>query len=230
MRLKRVLGFILVITMAFTAGVGASSLQKNITVLQDFGVSVKVDGYNLNLGDKAPLMYNGTTYLPVRSVAEAIGKPVNWNNDTRTVILGVNNERVKLTGDMIPNYMAMADFVTDSNALKVGEHSVKEGFDLGYFAKDDVYIKLDSKYTKMTFTVIVDTDEATDVTLNIYNIPNEDDKLSNNVSLLSKKFEEGVDIQTYEVDITNKDLIKIEAGAKNSLPHKVVIVGDIYFQ
>ena len=36
-----------------------------------------------------PLVYNGTTYLPVRAIAELVGEPVDWDAATRTVHLGV---------------------------------------------------------------------------------------------------------------------------------------------
>lgn len=43
-----------------------------------------------------PFIYNGTTYLPVRAVAEAVGKSVDWDGNTSTVYLGgiIDYERV----------------------------------------------------------------------------------------------------------------------------------------
>ena len=38
-----------------------------------------------------PLIYNGTTYLPVRAVANAFGKEVKWNGESATVYLGKAN-------------------------------------------------------------------------------------------------------------------------------------------
>lgn len=35
-----------------------------------------------------PFIMNGTTYLPVRAVGEALGLNVNWDGDTHTVYLG----------------------------------------------------------------------------------------------------------------------------------------------
>ena len=35
-----------------------------------------------------PILYNGTTYLPVRAVSGMLGLPVDWIGDTRTVVLG----------------------------------------------------------------------------------------------------------------------------------------------
>jgi len=35
-----------------------------------------------------PFIYNGTTYLPVRAIGEAYGKPVDWEGETSTVYIG----------------------------------------------------------------------------------------------------------------------------------------------
>lgn len=69
---------------------------KNITVYT--GVNIYVDDVKLNPtdGNGNPVeafIYNGTTYLPVRAVSEAVGKTVQWDGATGTVYLG------KHTGD-----------------------------------------------------------------------------------------------------------------------------------
>lgn len=57
------------------------------------GVKIYVDGHKLNPKDAngnavEPIIYNGTTYLPVRAVANALGKPVYWDGPSYTVYLG----------------------------------------------------------------------------------------------------------------------------------------------
>ena len=42
-----------------------------------------------------PFLYNGTTYLPVRTVGEALGKEVTWDGDTKTVYIGSKTETVE---------------------------------------------------------------------------------------------------------------------------------------
>ncbi len=49
-------------------------------------IKVLVDGKELKT-DKEPFTYDGTTYLPVRAVAEAVGKEVKWDSATKTVTL-----------------------------------------------------------------------------------------------------------------------------------------------
>ncbi len=55
------------------------AIYKNIKIVVD-GKEVKTD--------KEPFVYDGTTYLPVRAVAVAVGKEVKWDSSTQTVILG----------------------------------------------------------------------------------------------------------------------------------------------
>ena len=81
------LGAALVMSMPF-----ASALtQKNITV--ERGVTVYVDDQKLNPGDAngnpvEPMLYNGTTYLPIRAVSAALNVPIAWDGTTSSAYLG----------------------------------------------------------------------------------------------------------------------------------------------
>lgn len=57
------------------------------------GIKIVVDGQTINPKDAngnsvEPIIYNGTTYLPVRAVADALGKAVYWDGPNYTVYLG----------------------------------------------------------------------------------------------------------------------------------------------
>jgi hypothetical protein len=56
------------------------------------GIKISIDGKAAELKDVAgnpvePFIYNGTTYLPVRAIAEALGMEVKFNESTNTVEL-----------------------------------------------------------------------------------------------------------------------------------------------
>lgn len=55
-------------------------------------IKIVVDGKELKT-DKEPFIYEGTTYLPVRAVGEAVGKNVTWDADSKTVILGETEQK-----------------------------------------------------------------------------------------------------------------------------------------
>ena len=85
-----VLVLILVLSTGTVIGAG---IQKNISV-QYGGVNIYIDGTKINPKDAngnavEPIVYNGTTYLPVRAMSNAINKSVEWDEKTQTIYLGV---------------------------------------------------------------------------------------------------------------------------------------------
>ena len=75
---------------------GTITIVANASTLYDVitnGVKIIIDGKELNATDTngnhvEPIIYNGTTYLPVRAVAGAFDKPVYWDGENFTVYLG----------------------------------------------------------------------------------------------------------------------------------------------
>ena len=56
--------------------------------------NIKIVVYGTELKtDKEPFIYEGTTYLPVRAVGEAVGKNVTWDAASKTVILGETEQK-----------------------------------------------------------------------------------------------------------------------------------------
>ncbi|GAE86958.1 copper amine oxidase N-terminal domain-containing protein [Acetivibrio straminisolvens] len=66
-----------------------ASMRKTITV--DYkDIKINVDGKRIEPKDGngksvEPFIYEGTTYLPVRAVSEALGKQVLWDGKTYTI-------------------------------------------------------------------------------------------------------------------------------------------------
>jgi len=81
-----------VMLFAFTAGVVAGPAVETITASLANDIKFTLNGEAWTPMDNgqamAPIIYNGRTYLPVRAVGEALGIKVNWDDATRTVILG----------------------------------------------------------------------------------------------------------------------------------------------
>ena len=85
------------LTMAMVFALGIPALAAGSTqTLKDVlvgGIRIVIDGQELHPTDAGgnpvnPMIYNGTTYLPVRAVATALGKAVYWDGPTYTVYLG----------------------------------------------------------------------------------------------------------------------------------------------
>ena len=92
MKGKRKIILALALMLVFSTVVFAAR-KVNITVTYD-NVKVVVDGRQVQFGKDSkgkqiePFIYNGTTYLPLRAVAEALGKEVQWDKNTKTAFLG----------------------------------------------------------------------------------------------------------------------------------------------
>ncbi len=89
----RILAMILAICLAVGVGaLAADNYTKNL-LANYVGVKLVVDGVSITPKDAngtvvEPFIVDGTTYLPVRAVAEALGKEVGWDGDTKTVYIG----------------------------------------------------------------------------------------------------------------------------------------------
>ena len=53
-----------------------------------------------------PFIYEGTTYLPVRAVSEALGKNVSWDSETKTVMV-TDNEDIEYSKIAIRNFFKL---------------------------------------------------------------------------------------------------------------------------
>lgn len=75
---------------------GGATFAKQVSEKVDIfynNIKIFIDGTELvpkdaNGNTVEPFIMNGTTYLPVRAVANAFGKDVDWDGETQTVYLG----------------------------------------------------------------------------------------------------------------------------------------------
>lgn len=88
---KTAKGFIAgVVITAMLIGVTPTAFAKVASVklpVNYNNIKIVTDGKPVHT-DKEPFIHNGTTYLPVRAVGEAVGKEVAWDGASNTVYLG----------------------------------------------------------------------------------------------------------------------------------------------
>lgn len=82
-------GFVFGCILTLTTPVLAKTILQKIDVALNT-VKVEINGKKLNANN---ILYNGTTYLPMRVVAEAVGKEVEWNQNTMTA--NITDESIK---------------------------------------------------------------------------------------------------------------------------------------
>jgi hypothetical protein len=98
------LGIILGIMLTVSFSASADSVKQYI--LTKIGYPIMVNGTELKNDILPSLNYNGSTYLPLKSVSDALGVKVNWNEQLKVVEI---NQTIYKT--------APAQFVTPEPAL-----------------------------------------------------------------------------------------------------------------
>ena len=140
----------LVLMLVFSTVVFAAR-RVNITVTYD-NIKVVVDGNQVQFGKDTkgkqiePFIYNGTTYLPLRAVGEALGKEVQWDKNTKTAYLG------KTQVEAVERYLVDTLRPYDSGDAYTGVMGeAKNGIE-GWPCSNKRYIMyyLNKKYTRLT--------------------------------------------------------------------------------
>lgn len=104
--MKKILSLILALAVALTAvGAGPAAAQSDaaVTVVSAGQLHILYDGVEQTFVDAAgnavvPLSYQGTTYLPIRAVAELAGLSVEWDGDAHTARLTSGGEKKTFKG------------------------------------------------------------------------------------------------------------------------------------
>jgi len=127
-----IIGVIITLILVPTFSAFATPLLKQISVRMG-GIKIVVDGEEIIPKDAdgnvvEPLIYNGTTYLPLRALTQAITKgtkPVEWDQANWTVYIGERNP--------------------SGRAVKINDLTPISGY--GYFGVDNPFEVRQNKYT-----------------------------------------------------------------------------------
>ncbi len=90
---KKCISLILALVMVFSLTVSANAAApETVTVQLSPNITVKLNGEvqtmtDVNGNPVYPVLYGGTTYLPIRAVGNMLGLDVDWDGDAQTVIL-----------------------------------------------------------------------------------------------------------------------------------------------
>ncbi len=96
-KIKKITVFTL-ITTVIAASLVFASRSETINIVYD-NIQLMVKGKNVVAKDAdgnivQPFIYNGTTYLPIRAIGEALDLEVKWDGNTKTVSLEVPKDSV----------------------------------------------------------------------------------------------------------------------------------------
>ncbi len=152
------------------------AIYNNIKIYVD---GVKIDPKDANGNTVEPFIYNGTTYLPVRAIGEAIGKTVSWDGATQSVYIGEKPGDVQYLMEVCPPYETdkYTDYTTSNGkSFIMSGKAYTNGFTLSgmvgsmSFPRESyAIINLDGKYNKLSFNMgHVDKTAMADRTINFY--------------------------------------------------------------
>lgn len=89
---KYVLGVMTGVLLAMPIYTFADNALPQVTAYIRSDLPILLDGEKLELKNP-PLIYDGSTYLPLKDTAVALGKDVNWNEATQTVELSTQTKK-----------------------------------------------------------------------------------------------------------------------------------------
>ncbi|WFA83444.1 stalk domain-containing protein [Paenibacillus amylolyticus] len=153
-------------------GAGAAPILEKITANLNWGINYNISGKAWSPVDQngkklAAITYNSTTYLPVRSVGEALGVAVDYNGSSQTLMLGEKSDRTPITSEKIVT--EYSSYVT-----KDKQFTVQQGRDYlsGVVIKEinsadkGFNISTEGKYQKLEVSVFP-VDVKTDISVRI---------------------------------------------------------------
>ena len=150
------IGLLISCMLMATSPVLANSIMQKIDVVLN-SVKVQVNGENKNIDS---ILYNGTTYLPMRKVAELVDKDIEWSSDTMTA----NIIDKKVVSEELP-YIIKQEFVNNGTST-VHAVAFSDGFGIGMALPKRVMPELNDSFECVFLTVNVKNMKDTFAILN----------------------------------------------------------------
>lgn len=221
--------FILGVCVALTLTSIISVSAQNIDVIMN-GIKIYWDGVEKTLTDAngkkvEPMIYQGTTYVPLRAMSNLMGKEVDWNQADMAVYVGKKpTMRTIPLADMKNNinygegrYSKEYSFYLKNEEIKITDGCI-------HLWGDRITYVLDGKFSKFTGKMVVPyktVGEEGESTITFYSVEN--DGTANEIKSYSlKKTEEPINVDVNLVGVTN---LMIRNGNQDSN----TVIYDAYF-
>ncbi|WP_339258784.1 stalk domain-containing protein [Paenibacillus sp. FSL R5-0713] len=183
-------------------GAGAAPVLEKITANLNWGINYNISGKAWSPVDQngkklAAITYNNTTYLPVRSVGEALGVAVDYNGSSQTLTLGEKSDTTPITSEKIE--VKYDSFVTKDKQFTVQQD---KDYESGVVIKE---IFIDQEFT------LLPEGKYQTIELSVFPV-----KMNNTVSL--KVFDGDVLLKEFEVNASSgKQTASFDIGGVKKL-------------
>ena len=155
----------MLVAILMVSGVFAAGVKKNIEVLFN-SVNLTVNGNKVNA---ETIVYNGTTYVPLRATADMLGKEVGWDQKTNTASI---NDKISSRLSGLKQSFKDAGFTVGNNEPVAYEMlSAKDGMK---FKLDNELIEIyeyDMSNLSVDVKSMIDQAKQGNVNLLGFNIP-----------------------------------------------------------
>jgi hypothetical protein len=171
-----------------------ASLSTEIKAILSKDIKIRYSGAIQEMKDASgnaiyPIVYNGTTYIPVRSVSNMLNIPINWDGSTKTVIIGTEEQQPKSVLSFKAKTSRHSSKVTDKGSLTVkgefgADTTYKDGIVYELWNADrsasigsSYNAEIGGTYSKLSFDAYIDTKEEykdKSFTIYVYNVDTEE--------------------------------------------------------
>ncbi|CAM3476272.1 stalk domain-containing protein [Marinicrinis lubricantis] len=211
-------------SVGLIAGATAAPVLEDIKAQLNWSTQFKVDGKAWTPEDAegnklAPIVYDHTTYLPVRAVSEALDTAVKWDPETQTVILGEDTKQVQIMNEKykLNNTSVMA--------TKDKQYTVQDGTD---YASGFVIENIDSVRKSVT---LQPSGQYQKVNLTIYSLDQPEKEVDvkiiddQDAVLKHVKLNSSEPSATFELEIGGAQEITVEAHSSLTAEERIFVAG-----
>ena len=213
---------VVALSTVFATGAYAGSQLEEIRAYLNNGLKLKIDGaaWEPKLSDGTPIRpitYDGSTYLPVRAVSEALNVAVNYDEATDTVLLGERSEGVPISAEKYDLWL----FSQTREPSKTSYNGVeyKELFHTTAInGLPNITLNPNKKYQKLVLEIGA-TEDSFEVVVT-----------SGDVELAAKKLTKADGLTKMEVDIGGAEKVKVEIKAPPLNKGAAIILPTSYYK
>lgn len=155
---KKLVALIVGIAMvlSFAVGVYASYNVETIKAFLCYDVDIRLDGksqrmYGAAGGRVYPIIYNGSTYVPLSAIAEMFDTPIEWDGQNRIVYLGQTGKTYDFIQDIKP--YSGSDWLKKNSSITIVDRTVYGYIHNAGGGDDEIMYNLNGKYRRLSFTL-----------------------------------------------------------------------------